>query len=473
MKNPSRSLNRRRFLETLGMAAGGLFLSRLPMGRALAQSAAPRFLLVVYFEGGWDQLLALDPRPANEARFQRIGDKPPTSGIEPNYAEAATRHPFVNQVMTATAGSGVQVRGNLSFGPAVPSSLLDHAGDLSIVRGINMETLTHEVGRRYLITGKFPRGLAPSGSSLNTVAAAQLAPKTDMANLVVGGLETYNESLPAAASGIGVASFRDLLALMKPQDGAQLPAASEAALAAFGAGDDSCGQRGFDLDGLVATFRSSQGLANKLTNPEKSALFDFKVPAPPALSELFAAFDLSTAADLNGVRARAAVAGQALVNGVATVVGVTLANGLDDHFDLATQHPPPLRDGFDALGRLIAYLKSKQVPGTAQSFWEHTSMLVFSEFSRTPLINTRDGRDHHLTSSCLLAGPGLKGNAVFGASSDNGMGFGKWSFDTGLPDENGRVLRPSDVHATLLQSMGLSHGHLSNQTPKPITALLK
>ena len=70
-------------------------------------------------------------------------------------------------------------------------------------------------------------------------------------------------------------------------------------------------------------------------------------------------------------------------------------------------------------------------------------MLVFSEFSRTPMINTRDGRDHHLTSSCLVAGPGIKGNTVFGASSNTGMTTQKWNFATGALDPTaGALIRP-------------------------------
>jgi uncharacterized protein (DUF1501 family) len=466
-------LTRRGFLEVLGLAAGGVALKQtLFSGAAYAQATDPKLLLLVYFGGGWDQLLSLDPRNATEARFQRVSGRAPTSGIEPAYAETAAETPSVAAVLQATGGSGVQARGNLTFGPAVPASLLAHSSDLCIVRGMNMDTLTHEVGRRYLLTGKFPRGLAASGSSLNTVVSAQTGSRGDVPNLAIGAIETYNEGLSPAASAVKVGSFRDLLTVMQPQSGAVLPAGSETAVRHFEDTDDTCEQHGYDVDGLVTAFKQSRGMARQLVNPAKSSLFNFTVPAPAGLTDLFSAFSLNTSADLTGVRGRAAVAAQALVNGVSQVVAISLANDLDDHDNMFGQQAASQQAGWDALGRLIAYLKASQVPGTSKSFWQCTSMLVFSEFSRTPLINSRDGRDHHLVSSCLLSGPGIKGNTVFGASSNQGMGVQKWNFVTGALDPAaGHLIRPADVHATLLDSMGLGTGHLSNQGPRLIRAI--
>ena len=462
---------RRGFLEVMGLATGGLLLRNTPLGNAYAQSADPKFMLLVYFEGGWDQLLSLDPRNATLPQYQRVSGRAPTSGIEPAYVQTANDTPFVDTVMTATGGTGVQARGNLTFGPAVPDTMLAHAADLCIVRGMNMDTLTHEVGRRYLLTGKFPRGLAASGSSLNTVVSAQTGARGDIPNISIGA-ESYNEGLIPAASAVRVASYRDMLTVMQPQAGAVLPASSEAAVRSFEDTDDTCEQHGYDVSGLVTAFKDSRRLSRQLANPAKATLFDFRFPTPAALTDLFSSFNLNTAADLNTMRGRAAVAGQAMVNGVSNVVAVSLANGLDDHFDLFSQQAVSQRDGWDALGRLISYLKGKTVPGSTKNFWECTSLMVFSEFSRTPLINTREGRDHHLVSSCLLAGPGIKGNTVFGASSNTGMGVQKWNFATGAVDAaGGQVIRPADVHATLLDSMGLSYSHLSNQTPRVISAI--
>jgi len=468
---------RRRFLEIAGLAGGGLLLRPALWREAWAQQAPaePRFLLMVYFSGGWDQLLALDPRDATLPAHQYVAGKAPTAGVYPAYAEAAVRNTAVSAVMQATGGKGVQSAGGLTFGPAVTQSLLAHAADLSLVRGMMMDTLTHEVGRRYLLTGKFPRGLAASGSSLNTVVAAQSQSVLDLPNLVVN-VEAYNASYPAFASPVFVRSASDVRAVLNPQSATALKGSSEAVLEAYENGPERCAEAELDGEGLAAAFRDSRAQARRLINSAAGGLFQFANPPPnPDVAELFTAFNLDPTKELNSMKARAALAGQALTRGISQAVSVTLADGLDDHFDLPGQHAASLSPGFHALGLLISYLKSRQVGTTGKSFWDCTTLFAFSEFSRTPLLNARDGRDHHLTGSCLVSGPGLKRGKVFGASTaTGGMQVPNVDLSTGQPVTTGGVsVRPCDVHATLLNSMGMDASHLSNQSPRLLAGLLK
>jgi uncharacterized protein (DUF1501 family) len=154
---------------------------------------------------------------------------------------------------------------------------------------------------------------------------------------------------------------------------------------------------------------------------------------------------------------------------------VRLAQNLDDHTDWADNQATTQLAGWDALGRLISYLKQAEFKGPGGgTIWSRTTLLVCSDFARGPRLNDRGGRDHHLASSCLVAGPGIAGDSLVGATSDNDMGVRKANLDTGVADdEGGQVIRPADVHATLLASMGLSYDHLSNTSPQVIGKLLK
>jgi uncharacterized protein (DUF1501 family) len=466
--------NRRRFLEIAGLGTTGLVALRSGLfgSDARASPTNPQLLLFAYFSGGWDQLLTLDPRPNNEPKYQKTSAYAQGgTGIYPAYD--IIQDAGVAGVLGANP-SGVQSAGALTFGPAVPQSLMAHNADLCIVRGVRMDTLTHEVGRRYFLTGKFPRGLAANGSSLNTVVAGLDGSAKDVPNLAVG-VESYNEGWPAFASPIRANSYNDMLTVLR-QLGVPLSAATDAQLKEFEATDDSCEAHGYNGKGLVDLFRASRQKARTMTNSTASSYFKFaNVTNPgPEVKPLFDVLGITTQRDLTGPKGKAAVAAQALVKGISQSVAVELANDLDDHFDWDVNHAPSLRGSLDVLGNLISFLKAQQFGTTGQSVWSHTTMVVFSEFARTPLVNGRTGRDHHLASSCLVAGPGIKGNLVVGATSDKQMAARTMNLTTGQPDDvTGAPVRPADVHATVLESMGLTYDHLSNQSPKLIQAILK
>ena len=88
--------SRRTFLEIAGLLGGGVMLRRSVLGEAFAANPDPKFLLLVYFSGGWDQLLALDPRDATQTQYTFAAGKPPTTGIYPAYSEMAAQDPAIN-----------------------------------------------------------------------------------------------------------------------------------------------------------------------------------------------------------------------------------------------------------------------------------------------------------------------------------------------------------------------------------------
>lgn len=465
------SFSRRRFLEIAGLAGGAVALrSFVSPQLALAAPDNPQLLLVCYLSGGADQLLTLDPRNASLAKYQAAqAYAKGGTGIHPAYDRVVD--PRVKAVLTATAGSGLQTKGALTFGPAMPDSLMKHWADLTILRGVNMGTLTHEIGRRYFTTGKFPRGLAASGSSLGTAVAGADGKDTLVPNLVISS-ETYNETFPTWASGLGVNSFDDVLSLLKPI-GTALSPENQAAIKAYEEIADSCMRRELNGANLVDTFKASRLKASTMVSSSAAELFNFKVPAPAKLVDLFGTLGITKSTDLNGSKGNAAIAAQALTQGIAQSASIQLVNGIDDHDSWGDTHATTLANGFETLGNLITFLKKTPYKGGPSMTWEHTTLLVFSEFARTPLLNGREGRDHHMASSCLVAGPGLKGNLIVGGTSDVAMGTRNVNPMTGTPDDaNGIQLRPTDIHATLLHSMGLSYDHLSNQSPQLLPAIL-
>lgn len=450
---------------------GGVALGLGGLGTRLARAAeGENLLLSVYFSGGWDQLLTWDPRPADEARFK--GDapyQPGGTGIHPAYELVGDG--WMQDVLDATGGSGIQSAGGLDVGPSVPPELLAHAADLSIVRGVNMGTLTHEVGRRFFLTGQFPRGLQPVGSSLPSLLASAEGQPSTIPNLSIE-TESYAVGLPAFASPIQVRDaqdVRDMLRILGPG----LEHGSDA-VAELLARDPSCRSLELDGEGKVTQYLSSRDKAQAMVLSGQDALFNFNAGNPGVNEALFDALRIANNADLNGEKGSAAIAAQALTKGVARAVSVRLVQGIDDHDDWASGHPTVVRNGLMVLGDLIAYLKSQPSPfgASGKSTWDHTTLLCFSEFARTPLLNGRDGRDHHLASSCLVAGPGIARGRVIGGTSDEGMGA-LGVDDAGAPlASGGTSIGPDEVIKTLLTSMGMGDVSLGNQPVAPIDALL-
>jgi Protein of unknown function (DUF1501) len=463
---------RRRFLQIAGLASGSMAL-RSVFSPAVAGAAPDTsgLFLAVYFSGGWDQLLVLDPRPSNAPQYQReAASQADGTGICPAYD--LVKDPRVAATLMATGGTGLQKAAGLTFGPGVAPTFLAHAADFSVLRGVFMGTLGHDVGRRYFTTGKFPRGLTASGSSLGTLVAIDEGKDALVPNLAIS-TEAYNATNIAYASPIGVNTAADVQNLLKPI-GTPLDPALDKALLAYEGKPLDCEEETFDQDGVVDLFRGSRTKARSMVSGSTAQLFNFKIPAPtPDIDAVFQAFNITKSADLTGPKGRAAVAAIALAQGVSQAVSLQSASDLDDHFDWGDTHATNLLDGFDALGNLISYLKKSQYKQTTDSVWSRTTLILFSEFARTPNLNGRDGRDHHIASSCLVSGPGLKKGLTLGGTSEKGMTAQNMDFTTGAPKDTGLALRPPDIAATLLQSMGIATDPLSNQSPVPITALLK
>jgi len=117
-----------------------------------------------------------------------------------------------------------------------------------------------------------------------------------------------------------------------------------------------------------------------------------------------------------------------------------------------------------AMGTLIEDLEQR-------GLLDSTLVVLATEFGRTPRINENAGRDHHPgVFSCVLAGAGVQGGAVYGQSDENGF----------RPDKD--AVSVADFNTTIAAACGLPYEkefHAPNGRPfkiggggKPITAVL-
>ncbi len=86
----------------------------------------------------------------------------------------------------------------------------------------------------------------------------------------------------------------------------------------------------------------------------------------------------------------------------------------DTHNANFTRVPELCEELDSALSTLLQDLASR-------GMLENTLVVLATEFGRTPEINANDGRDHHAPGfTCLLAGGGIRGGQVYGATDEIG-----------------------------------------------------
>lgn len=377
MKKNHDPSGRRTFLKAAAGFAGATLFGGLPL-RAFAQSTAlkapERCFVFVYFAGGWDQLLAFDPKDPN--RF--TPDLVSQTRILPGYSFTDARFP--SQPIRPETRSGAEPS-NIDFGPAVGTRLAAHYDLMTVVRGINMTTLAHEEGMRYFITGKRPIGAAARGSSTATEVVGQMVPSVPIPSIAYG-VESYNDRYAGSANALKVSKSADLLLTLSPST-TQLDSELEKQLIDFRGQPISCEQAAYGAGGVGATYANSRGQMQQVISGGLDKAFRFELAQNAAVRS---AYGLANAGPYDNAAGRAALVATALKNGISQCVSITLATGLDTHFGTQTTHANNQRAGFDALALLVDDLRA--TPHWAGgNFMDHTTILVYSEFARTPLIN--------------------------------------------------------------------------------------
>lgn len=458
--------SRRRFLQNSMLAGCGVYtlgavsplirFAEAVEGEAQEGIVKDRYYIFCYFGGGWDILLSLDPRDPTKFTTDNIKDTRILTGYE-------KLNPSVPEPLIYTDYG--------MFGPFIGDlASPKHANKIAVVRGMNMETLSHSSGRRRFITGKPPSGIQARGSAAATWFASKLGANNIVPNLV-SGVETFNADQPTYASGIRANSVSDLLRTLRPAKPELAPSVQNQIeeLLAQAAACPRGQQSKLHQIAEQSRLKSVQMATGKLDKQ-----FDFLANSPE-MQAVRAHYGIAkNAGGMGSPEGRAAMAAKAIMTGVSRCVSITVAGGLDSHGDeWASQHGPRQKRGFNAIARLIEDLEKTEYKGTGKSWMDHTNIITFSEFSRTPMLNLNGGRDHWLGNSSLVVGADFKGGQIIGASSNVGMQPQAVNLKTGQVDLNeGESLRPESIIQTMMHAVGIKDDPADFRCD-PIEALLK
>jgi len=448
--------SRRDFLK---LASVGAFLPSMSMlPRLLHAGSVPtvrdRYFVFAYFSGGWDGLLALDPRDPNVFTPELAA----SNGIQTAYD--TLRGLDETDYLTSTAVDG------MTFGPFIGSDLASHASRLSVLRGVAMESVAHQVARRHTLTGIRPAGTAVRGSSVATLLAYLLGEDEPIPNLVAG-MESFNIGHPLWASGLPAGGIEDLYQALSPPDAALLDGQRDALEEFFEK------QEARIHTSLQEEIYGNRKIARSLVEQDLAGHFniDSEEDGMPDLRERFG-LDSGLTGDGGYM---ALMAAQALTKGVSRCITIKVADGLDTHQGTAWQndHGPFMKQGFDSIAALVQYLSEVDYGDVPGDKWiDHTTIVCFSEFGRGSLLNSNGGRDHNLINAMLLMGGGIQGGQVIGATSDLGMQAQPVDLVTGALDSAGEVIGNNHIARTLLHSIGVDED-VGDFRASPVLSLLE
>ncbi len=466
-----RTPNRRRFLlGSLGVAAAPFFPWDLQVRAAPVMNATQRRFIFVYVPGGWDQLLFLDPRETEfelprdqyQAEAERTQVETNYSELTPYYHPQGLFRPFPEnpEFSFGPAVAGYNRDGTLQH-PRNLASLAERGIPMSIVRGVNVGTLGHEPGYLYHLTGEPSVGSAARGASVPVRIAAQLggldpALAGTIVPTVTLGVDSFTDSREGRYAALRFSSIDETQRILaRPASLVEAPEVeTELALFAERFGDGM----------LSSQLQAARSQTEEIFAAGLAERFQFLSRNDEESRAIRDRYNLGRDGGRGGPLAFAA---QAIKSNLAQLVSVRLPGGGDSHGGGSLSHSRGLLPALVGLASMIEDLADSPAESLEGSWLDHTTIIVFSEFARTPRFNVYGGRDHHLTSSVLLAGAGVRGASVVGASSEVGQHPLPYDFENQqlAAEGAGRDITPKDLAATLLASAGLEYWEYRGAEP--------
>ncbi len=435
----SRFLSRRAFLARSAHGFGGLALGSLLGRQELGSAAAlthhaPRAKRVIflYMDGGPSQVDTFDPKPRlAEENGKPIGMKVPKTQFDNvgNVLQSPWEFQPGGECGTPVSDLFPHVR--------------EHVDDMAVVRSMVSRFPEHTSANYFLHTGHGREG-RPSMGCWTSYGLGSVC--DDLPSFVVlnaglvppGGLENFhNGFLPARYQGSLFRHNGEPVANVRPRE--QRADQQRAKLDLLG-----------DLDrGLLERAAGEDALDAALDNYELAFRMQSAVPdlvdlagESEATRALYGLDDEKT--ELYG--RLCLIARRLCERGVPFIELTTPSVGhdrWDQHTNLRKGHEDNARAVDKPIAGLLTDLK-------ARGLLQDTLVVWAGEFGRTPMAQGSDGRDHNPHGfSIWLAGGGVKGGIVHGATDDYGY--------YAVQDR----VTVHDLHATLLHLLGFDHTRLT------------
>jgi len=325
----------------------------------------------------------------------------------------------------------------MRFGPGI-GALYDLRSRLTIINGLAMNTVSHPDGTAYSATGRHLQGGRPPAASIDVAIANELGTGQLLPDVAVQFPASYvGERLDRRAIPLRVANAGTIAKSLARSD-AYFGEDDRASITAVLSDEAKSLARRSTYPETYQRLVSQDGAVQHLIDDKLEAAFTQK-----SLQDRYPQFDYKTK-NLGGGVLGAAFAVEAMRRNLVRCVGFALG-GLDTHNQNYKQHAHTQQELFGTIATLVQVLDATPHPTrTSAKLSDHTHILVFSDFCRTPQINLSGGRDHYPNNSSLVISPRFKAGRTFGSTDLEQL----------LP-AGAKPLTPPDVLATFLHAFGI------------------
>jgi uncharacterized protein (DUF1501 family) len=404
-----------------------------PAGQPNVNVGNRKFLLV-WVNGGWDVTYCLDPKPDAEL-VDSPEDDVPIEGGDP-----------LSEEYFQTFGENLLIQCNDGeyARPAVSKFFSAYADKVAVLNGIQVGSIGHDPARYRMLTGT-PESSKPD---LAVIIGHALG-----AGLPLGSIDFSGFSLAGAyaASNGRVGASGQLKSLLDPTAVLQPPSnvaatqyplfvptnaaqAEQQALLAKRM-ERYYASRGLDTESKrrLQSWFDSQDRVARFRADATSILSSLEVGSAPSFNE-----SVDLALDL-------------LAANVCQTAFVDTGKLWDTHVDNTKQNEyyQTLFDGLHVLmDRIYAPAEGQTVIDS------EVTVLVVSEFTRTPRFNLDGGKDHWPVNSCMIMGDGVRGGRAYGATNEE-LREQTVDLQTGEVDTAGEYLGFANVAAGVLEMCGV------------------
>ncbi|MCA8996071.1 MAG: DUF1501 domain-containing protein [Planctomycetaceae bacterium] len=395
--------------------------------------ARAKNIIFLFMTGGVSHVDTFDPKPALiRDHGKEIQADHPEIKDRPGYERIFLKRPQWEFSPQGQCGTEV-------------STLFPHIGscmdDIAVIRSMHTSHSNHYNATLGMHTGSFAFARPSIGSwvsyglgtlNRNLPGFVVIAPKQTYA-----GTQVYaNDFLPAAHQGTLVVPGTQPVANVAPRVPTERQALELAALREIN--QAHLASRGKDplLEARLRTFETAFGM--QMAVPEA---FDFSQETKTTLD----CYALKPG-QISGFGWQCLAARRLVERGVRFVelIDTGSSGNWDAHGDMMS-HVGLAKNVDQPIAALIQDLKHR-------GLLDETLVVWTTEFGRTPFNNTADakGREHHSWAfSSWLAGGGVKGGIIHGATDEHGMRAVE------------QPVHVHDFHATILHLMGFDHERLT------------